>query len=152
MEGVWIAVGSAVIVALLLLAVLVVRLRARVRRLERKAPELARTVVDIKSRSAMERAANSTARPVPATIVRKPSDEDGETTTLLDPDPPTYAPRPALSRAEEPLPYPDLLGCEDIADEAARPRLGADEKTPPRHGRARVLVPTYREPERGGAA
>jgi hypothetical protein len=45
-----------------------------------------------------------------------------------------------------------LIGCEDVADEAARPRLGPDEKTPPRRGRAAVLVPAYREPEEGGAA
>jgi hypothetical protein len=51
-----------------------------------------------------------------------------------------------------PLAHTDLIGSEDIADEAARARLGPDELTPPRRGRAAVLVPTYREPEEGGAA
>jgi hypothetical protein len=77
-------------------------------------------------------------------------------------EPPMYAARPAPPprRTESmrppaplaPLAHPDLIGCEDIADEAARPRLGPEEKTPPRRGRAAVLVPAYRGPEEGGAA
>lgn len=70
-------------------------------------------------------------------------------------EPPMYAPRPAQRteaiRPPAPLAYPDLIGCEDMADETARPRLGPDEKTPPRRGRATVLVPTYHAPEEGGS-
>jgi hypothetical protein len=51
-----------------------------------------------------------------------------------------------------PLAHADLIGSEDIADEAARPRLGPEDKTPPRRGRAAVLVPAFRGPEEGGAA
>lgn len=67
--------------------------------------------------------------------------------TRLFKKPPIYAARPL-----EPLAHPDLIGHEDIADEAARSRLGPEEKTPPRRGRAAVLVPAYREPSGGGAA
>lgn len=84
----------------------------------------------------------------------KPSNDDGEATTVLDPDPPMYAPcsmamRPPALLA--PLAHPDLIGSEDHADEAARSRLGPDELTPPRRGRASVLVPAYQAPEEGGA-
>jgi hypothetical protein len=51
-----------------------------------------------------------------------------------------------------PLAHPDLIGYEDIADEAARPRLGPDEVTPPRRGRAAVLVPIFQSGDEGGAA
>jgi hypothetical protein len=69
-----------------------------------------------------------------------------------EPPPPRPPRRNATMRPPAPLAHPDLIGCEDVADEAARPRLGPDEKTPPRRGRAAVLVPAYREPEEGGAA
>ena len=56
------------------------------------------------------------------------------------------------SPTRAPLAHPDLIGSEDIADEALPLRLGPDDKTPPRRGRAAVLVRAYRGPEEGGAA
>ncbi len=90
----------------------------------------------------------------PATVlsVPKPSDEDGEETTFFTPDPPLYASRSALMRPPAPLAYPDLIGSEDAAEEAAHPHLGPDETTPPRHGRAAMLVAAYPASEEGGAA
>ena len=55
-------------------------------------------------------------------------------------------------RPPAPLAHPDLIGSEDIADEAAPARLGPDELTPPRRGRAAMLVSTHREPQEGGSA
>jgi hypothetical protein len=81
-----------------------------------------------------------------------PSD-DGEAPSALTSNPPMYAQRPIMAApTRAPLAHPDLIGSEDIADEAAPARLGPDEQTPPRRGRASVLVPSYREPEEGGAA
>jgi hypothetical protein len=51
-----------------------------------------------------------------------------------------------------PLAHPDLIGSEDIADEAAPLHLGPDDKTPPRRGRAAVLVRAFQGPNEGGAA
>jgi hypothetical protein len=59
-------------------------------------------------------------------------------------------PRILGSSTRAPLAHPDLIGSEDIADEALR--LGSEDKTPPRHGRAAVLVRAFRAPEEGGAA
>jgi hypothetical protein len=56
------------------------------------------------------------------------------------------------SSTRAPLAHPDLIGSEDIADEAAPMRLGPEDKTPPRHGRAAVLVRAFQGPEEGGAA
>ena len=85
----------------------------------------------------------------------KPSSDDGEATTVFDLDPPVYAPRLAPMRPPAllaPLAHPDLIGSEDHADEAARSRLGPEELTPPRRGRASVLMPAFQGPEEGGAA
>jgi hypothetical protein len=49
-----------------------------------------------------------------------------------------------------PLAHPDLIGSEDHADEAARTRLGPDEQTPPRRGRAALLVPAFLASEERG--
>jgi hypothetical protein len=84
----------------------------------------------------------------------KPSNDDGEATSVLDPDPPMYAPRSAPMRPPAllaPLAHPDLIGSEDHADEAARSRLGPDEQTPPRRGRASLLVPVFLTPKDHGA-
>ena len=59
-------------------------------------------------------------------------------------------PRILGSSTRAPLAHPDLIGAEDIADEALR--LGPEDKTPPRHGRAAVLVRAFQAPEEGGAA
>jgi hypothetical protein len=67
-----------------------------------------------------------------------PRNDDGDVTSVIDSAPPLYA-----ARALAPLEYPDLIGAEDIADEAAHPHLGPDEKTPPRRGRAAMLIATY---------
>ena len=61
-------------------------------------------------------------------------------------------PRILGSSTRAPLAHPDLIGSEDIADEAARLRLGPEDKTPPRHGRAAVLVRAFQGPEEGGSA
>jgi hypothetical protein len=46
----------------------------------------------------------------------------------------------------------DLIGCEDIADEAARPRLGPEEQTPPRRGRGVMRLEVYKASEEGGTS
>jgi hypothetical protein len=51
-----------------------------------------------------------------------------------------------------PLAHPDLIGSEDIADEAASLRLGPEDKTPPRRGRAAVLLRVFKGPEERGTA
>jgi hypothetical protein len=80
--------------------------------------------------------------------------DDGEATSILVPDPPMYAPRSAPTRPPAllaPLAHPDLIGSEDHADEAARSRLGPEELTPPRRGRAALLVPVFLAPKEHGA-
>ncbi len=97
------------------------------------------------------------AMPAPASSASsasKPGNDDGEATRILDPGPPIYPPRSAPMRPQAllaPLADPDLIGSEDIADEAGRSRLGPDELTPPRRGRAAVLVPVFHAPEERGA-
>jgi hypothetical protein len=78
------------------------------------------------------------------------SHEDGEATTLFDPNPPTYARLPPIS-PPAPLADPDLIGSEDIAEEAARLHLGPDEPTPPRRGRAALFLPAYEASKAGSA-
>ena len=83
----------------------------------------------------------------------KPSN-DGEAAAVLDPEPPRYAARSVPMRPPAllaPLAHPDLIGSEDVADEAARSRLGPDEQTPPRRGRASLLVPVFLTPKDHGA-
>jgi hypothetical protein len=79
-------------------------------------------------------------------------DDDNAVTRVFDSEPPIFALRPTVMRPPAPLAYPDLIGAEDIADEAVHPHLGPDEKTPPRRGRAAMLVASYPESEKGGAA
>jgi hypothetical protein len=79
-------------------------------------------------------------------------DDDTAVTRVFDAEPPIFALRPTVMRPPAPLAYPDLIGAEDIAEEAAHPHLGPDEKTPPRRGRAAMLVATCPESEKGGAA
>ena len=82
----------------------------------------------------------------------KPSDEEGEATTFFKQDPPVYAPRSALMRPPAPLSPPDGMGGEDLADEPGYAHLGPEEKTPPRHGRAAMLLAEYSASEEGDAA
>jgi hypothetical protein len=63
--------------------------------------------------------------------------------------PPTLV---SMKAQRAPLAHPNLIGSEDIADEAAPLHLGPDDKTPPRHGRAAVLVRAFQGPNEGGAA
>jgi hypothetical protein len=96
---------------------------------------------------------DTVAMAAPETPTAPPDDE--EATTVFDRDPPRYAARFRTLRSpapREPLAHPDLIGCEDIADEANRLHLGPDETTPPRHGRAALLVPAFRGPEQGQTA
>ena len=97
---------------------------------------------------------DTVATPPPSGPVMKPVGEDGEATNVLDPEPPIYARHSTIcpSAPLEPLAHPDLIGSEDIADEVASIRLGPDEVTPPRRGRAAVLVPVFGSSEEGGAA
>ena len=88
--------------------------------------------------------------PAPGASAEAPGDDDA--TSVFDRDPPLYAARFATMRPPAPLADPDLIGCEDVADEVARAPLGADEATPPRRGRAAVLVPAFRGPEPDSAA
>jgi hypothetical protein len=214
-EAGFVVVGVLVVAALVALAVHLVRLRARVRRLERKATPAevqarlaaveqgqtrlafevqtqsrlaaaaqAQSVTELralrdelttarveKSATAIgarraEKRAEAAASPSEATEepeeprdtvampAPKPSN-DGDATTVFDLDPPVYAPRLAPMRPPAllaPLAHPDLIGSEDHADEAARSRLGPEELTPPRRGRASVLVPAFQGPGEGGAA
>jgi len=84
-------------------------------------------------------------------LAPKPSDEEGEATTFFKPEPPLYARRSALMRPPAPLSHPDLIGSEDVPEEAAQMQLGPEEKTPPRHGRAAMLLAEYSVSEEGGA-
>ena len=86
--------------------------------------------------------------PAPGTPTAEPSDEDA--TSIFDREPPLYAERFLTMRPPAPRPplaHPDLIGCEDIADEAARAHLDPEEQTPPRRGRSAVLVPAFQVPE-----
>ena len=206
-ETVFAVVGLVVLGLLVAFAVLVARLRARVRRVERDGGALSRSVATVQGWAAKElkalrgevtaihvnqtaaqlgeahaskQAPSASAQPVleedrpTLEMVESPLEtapiEDEKThvsprpVTIFDAgDLPMYAPRPEPPaprrpgrtepmRPPAPLAHPDLIGSEDIADETAPARLGPDELTPPRRGRAAVLVPTYREPEEGGAA
>ena len=74
------------------------------------------------------------------TVSARLLDDDGDATTVFDAEPPRYAARSVALRPPPllaPLAHPDLIGSEDIADEAARPSLGPEEPTPPRGMRAR---------------
>ena len=93
---------------------------------------------------------DTVAMPAPGASAEAPGDDDA--TSVFDRDPPLYAARFATMRPPAPLADPDLIGCEDVADEVARAPLGADEATPPRRGRAAVLVPAFRGPEPDSAA
>jgi hypothetical protein len=173
------------------LTVPLVRLRARVRRLEHESMRLLRALATvhgwaskeltsvraeltvnrvnesaakIKAQRAQKRAAAATSPPepndpedqrdtlaMPAPVAPRPDDDEGEATHVLDSDPPIYA-RRATTTSSAALAHPDLIGSEDIADEAALTRLGPDDKTPP-HGRcAAMLLPVVRGPEEGSAA
>jgi hypothetical protein len=116
------------------------------RRAEKRAEA---AVLPSEVRDAADEQRDTVAMPAP-----KPSNDDGEATSVLDPDPPMYAPRSAPMRPPAllaPLAHPDLIGSEDHADEAARSRLGPDEQTPPRRGRASLLVPVFLTPKDHGA-
>ncbi len=96
---------------------------------------------------------DTVAMAAPETPTAPPDDEDA--TTVFDREPPLYAARFLTLRSPAPRPplaHPDLIGCEDIADEANHPHLGQDEMTPPRRGRAALLVPAFRGPEQGDTA
>ena len=213
-----VVVGALMLVALVVLAVHVARLRARVKRLERKATPAevqarlaaaeqgqTRLAFEVQTQSRLAAAAqaqgvtelrllrdeftsarveqSATAigarraekraeaavlpselrdaadaadvqRDTVAMPAPKPSNDDGEATSVLDPDPPMYAPRSAPMRPPAllaPLAHPDLIGSEDHGGEAARSRLGPDEQTPPRRGRASLLVPVFLAPKDHGA-
>lgn len=100
---------------------------------------------------------DTVAMPAPETLTapHDDDDDDEDATSLFDREPPIYAARFLTLRSPALRPHlahPDLIGCEDIADEADRAYLAPDETTPPRRGRAALLVPTFRGPEHGGAA
>jgi hypothetical protein len=84
---------------------------------------------------------DTVAMPAPAA---KPSNDDGDETTVLEREPPMYAARSPLMRPPAPLADPDLTGSEDAAEEAALSPLDPDETTPPRRGRSAVLVRAFR--------
>jgi hypothetical protein len=150
----------------------VARLSARERRLGSRVDELSRSIAEVHlwtaqqlrglrgeaavvrvNESAAEALARQARTPAPVTPLLELADDDGEPTNVLDPDPdpPMYA-RLSSMLPPPPLAHPDFIGCEDIADEAARPRLGPDEKTPPRRGRAPMLLAAYSTTDEEGAA
>jgi len=90
---------------------------------------------------------DTVAMPAPGAPTEAPSEE--EATSVFDRDPPMYAARFLTMRPPAPLAHPDLIGCEDIADEASRPHLGTDEITPPRRGRSALLVSAFCAPAQG---
>ena len=162
------------LLAQVILTLRVARIRSRVGRAERAQGELSRAVGTVQGwaeqqfravrgeftvarvNDSADRVLELRARKRPASAAPPaPWEEDLEATrdTIAEPDPcPIYALRPTVMRPPAPLAYPDLIGAEDIAEEAAHPHLGPDEKTPPRRGRAAILVATYPESEEGGAA
>lgn len=90
--------------------------------------------------------------PEPAPHTPKPSDEDGDATAFFDPNQVPATRRVPLIRPPAPLAHPDLIGSEDIPEEAASPGLGPEDQTPPRRGRSALLVPAFRGPEQGQTA
>jgi hypothetical protein len=162
------------LVAQAILTLRVARIRSRVGRVERAHGEVSRAVATVQGwaeqqlravrgeftvarvNDSADRVLELRARKRPASAAPPaPWEEDLEATrdTIATPDLcPIYALRPTVMRPPAPLAYPDLIGAEDIAEEAAQLHLGPDEKTPPRRGRAAMLVATYPESEEGGAA
>ena len=63
------------------------------------------------------------------------------------------APPASASRSVSTLAFSDLIGRDDIPEEALL-HLGPEDKTPPRRGRSALLVPVFRDPGagEGGAA
>jgi hypothetical protein len=121
------------------------------RRAEKRAAAAAR-VSEITDEPQEERDTVAMPAPSPSGLRPKPGDDQGEATTVLGAEPPIYArvapQRPQLAA----LAHADLIGSEDIADEAGPRRLGPEDKTPPRRGRASMLLPVFHETEEGGAA
>jgi hypothetical protein len=118
------------------------------------APRFPPTLLSMQTQSAPhhEPSTRREAAPVVVKAAPKPSDDDGETTSALAFDPPTYGPRSVALRPPPllaPLADPTLIGTEDRADEDARPSLGPDEPTPPRGMRAAPLLPAVQAPEEG---
>jgi hypothetical protein len=144
----------------------VARLRSRVGRAERAQGEVSRAVATVQGWAEQQFRAvrgeftvarvNDSADRVLELRARKhqasAEPEDTRDTNAAQDPCPIYALRPTVMRPPAPLAYPDLIGAEDIAEEAAHPHLGPDEKTPPRRGRAAMLVASYPESEKGGAA
>jgi hypothetical protein len=97
--------------------------------------------------SAVSRRELNAKRPAP---LPKLGDDNGEDTSALSP--PKYAARARVEPSTEPLAHPDLIGSEDIADEATRPSLGPDEETPPRPRRRPMLLEAYRGSDEGSAS
>ncbi len=73
---------------------------------------------------------DTTRMPDPPVFAHKPSNDDGEETTFIEPAAQRLALHPPAPR--EPLAHLDLIGTEDRADEAAVRPLGPEDKTPRR--------------------
>ena len=114
-------------------------------RLERGASEAIRLQLNAERLALQE-----SARGRPATPAPKLRDDDGETTAVLNP--PRYAARERVESPRARLAHPDLIGSEDIAEEAARPPLGPEDQTPPRRGRTAILLEVYKGTEEGSAS
>ena len=155
MQAIVLVVVFGVLLLLLAQAILLLRverLRTRVGRVERQQGELSRAVAQVQGWAEQQfravRGEFNVAR------VNDSADRVRERRARERPvsAAPIYALRPTVMLPPAPLAYPDLIGVEDIAEEAAHPRLGPEEKTPPRRGRAAMLVATRPESEKGGAA
>ena len=83
----------------------------------------------------------------PVAPAPKPSNDDGEARIVLDSVAPTSARCDQFIRPPAPLAYPDLIGTEDAADEAARTHLDPDDPPPTRRIRAAPLLPAFSDPE-----
>lgn len=150
------AIVLVVVLVVLLLAqatltLIVTRLRSRVGRVERQQGELSRAVATV--RGWAEQQFRAVRGELNVARVNDSADRVRDLRARERPisAAPIYALRPTVMRPPAPLAYPDLIGAEDIAEEAAHPRLGPDEKTPPRRGREALRVATSPESEKGGA-
>ncbi|MFS8071245.1 MAG: hypothetical protein ACMG6S_33165, partial [Byssovorax sp.] len=84
------------------------------------------------------------------TTVLESSNVDGEEAPLSEPDAPIATKRVPILRPPAPLAHPDLIGSEDIAEEAAAPRLVLEEQTR-RDTRAARQMPVHPAPKERGA-
>jgi hypothetical protein len=86
-------------------------------------------------------------------VMQNPSQRAASPPMYAPRRPPHPPPRPLTIRPPAPLADLNLIGTEDIADEAARPKLGPEDETPPNGMRTSMCIPACRPgPSDGGPA